>query len=493
MAVVPFARALLSVALLLWGALPSQGQTLFDMKVYLGPGNELEVVARYHDPADIDSRLAGSRIIPMRLTVTNRSRAPVRLDYGDVRLDLGSDTGLVRLAPVSPAAARAALLADGKYNDFIRFVGAQTDRFTNIDPFERVLPGGTIAPGRKKEGYVFFERRALVPYTSFLALGTTAYPPKILPTNDFQVMSPASESAGLWTETFRQFETWAFNKTAALKQAIREILQGPPPFRTSYALLMGASDYKYMDPLPRVKDDLTKMAAVLQRLGFTVIRVENGKLTAANVRSPQDYFEKVTITSDDRLLVFFAGHGYPRREGDVVRGYLALSDARPGEGKSPNTIQMEEFVAWTQRVPAKHLLVLLESCFSGLAVGGRDVQMMGPGAAAPPPAAAPDPVTLHQLSRDPGRYLLMAGDENQRVPMGNAWGGGLFAHAVVQGLEGRADGDRDGFVTARELYPWVRSYVSAEALKVLGASVTPLIKDLHPVLSKGEFVFTKTK
>ena len=52
---------------------------------------------------------------------------------------------------------------------------------------------------------------------------------------------------------------------------------------------------------------------------------------------------------------------------------------------------------------------------------------------------------------------------------------------------------RDGFVTARELCPWVRTYVSAEAQSVLGTSVTPLFKDLDRVVSKGEFVFTRAK
>lgn len=488
-----FARALLSMAVLLLGVLPSTGQTPFEMKVYLGPGNELEVDAQYRDPADIDRRLTGTRVIPMRLNVRNRSAGSVRVDYADVRLDLGGDTGLTRLMPVEPATARRTLIADGKYNAFVKFIG-QVDRITTIDPFSRVFPSSTLAPNERKDGFVFFERPALVSFTSFLALGTKAYPPKILRTNDFEVMSPETEATGLWSETFKGFESWAWNKTDALKRAIREIVQGPPPFRTSYALLMGVSDYTHMPALPRVKDDLAKMEAVLHRLGFTVVRVENQRLTAANVRSPQEYFEKVSMTSDDRLLVFFAGHGFPRREGERVRGYLALSDARNGEGKSPNTIAMEEFVAWTQRVPAKHLLVLLESCFSGLAVGGREVQMMGPGAdAAAPTTTHPDPVTLHQLSKDPGRYLLMAGDENQQVPMDKRWGGGLFADAIVQGLQGKADGDRDGFITARELYPWVRNYVAAEALSVLGTSVTPLIKDLDPVLSKGEFVFTKAK
>ena len=72
---VRYGRTLLSLALLLAGVLPSHGQTAFEMKVYLGPGNELEVDAQYRDPADIDRRLSGSRIIPMRLAVRNRSRA----------------------------------------------------------------------------------------------------------------------------------------------------------------------------------------------------------------------------------------------------------------------------------------------------------------------------------------------------------------------------------------------------------------------------------
>ena len=65
--------------------------------------------------------------------------------------------------------------------------------------------------------------------------------------------------------------------------------------------------------------------------------------------------------------------------------------------------------------------------------------------------------------------------------------------AVIQALQGQADVDKDGFVTAREMYPWVRDYVSSEARAVLGTTVTPLFKDLDRLVSKGEFVFTKAK
>ena len=254
---------------------------------------------------------------------------------------------------------------------------------------------------------------------------------------------------------------------------------------------MGVSDYKRMDRLPRVTDDLNNLSRVLRALGFTVVRVENEKLTLANVRSPQAFFENASIGPDDRLLVFFAGHGFRRIEGRTERGYLALIDAASGEANGQNTIAMEEFVAWAQRVPAKHLLVLLEACFSGLAVGGRDVRMMGEEDAAA--HHTPDPVALYDLARDSGRYLVMAGDENQRVPMADKWGGGLFTSAVIQALQGRADVDKDGLVAAREMHPWLRTYVSSEARAVLGADVTPLFKDLGRTVSKGEQLFEQRR
>ena len=50
------------------GAAGSDAQTRFETKVFLG---DLEVDAVYHDPADIDRRLAGSRVNPMDLAVRN--------------------------------------------------------------------------------------------------------------------------------------------------------------------------------------------------------------------------------------------------------------------------------------------------------------------------------------------------------------------------------------------------------------------------------------
>ena len=140
---------------------------------------------------------------------------------------------------------------------------------------------------------------------------------------------------------------------------------------------------------------------------------------------------------------------------------------------------------------SEHLLVLLDACFSGLAVRGFDIEERS-GGSGPNPPAQPDPTNLYRLSMEPGRYLLMAGNDKQQAIASPKWTGGLFTHGVLQGLSGLADTQRDGFVTTYELYPWLKDYVQKEAA-IAGKTLTPLLKDLGPETSQGEFVFTRGK
>jgi hypothetical protein len=464
----------LTIAALLICPLSSYGQGQIRMSILLGSADELAIDAEYHDPSDIDQRLGGTRIIPMWLTVRNTSATPMPFAYQDMRLDLGSASSAAPLSPVQAGEARATLRRDGRYNALLRFLGSQGNDYAR-DPFSRVLPSGTLGPGQSKSGYVFFMRPEIVPFTGFMALGTVGRKAEILTTNTYEVRAPETESASLWS-------------VAWLKNRWDRIVNGAPPFDRSYALLLGVSDYKYMKTLSLVNDDLNKMQRFLLSRGFHVVRVQNEKLTVANVRSPQDYFAD-RIGPDDRLLVYFAGHGVHRIERGRERGYLALVNApASGEISPGDAIAMDDFVAWTRRIAAKHLLVLLDACFSGLAVRGFDIKLEvrsgGTG-------AQPDPRTLYRLSTQPGRYLLMAGNENQEAIASKTWAGGLFTHGVVEGLSGLADTQRDGFVTTRELYPWLREFVEAQAASA-GRTLTPLIKDLGPDgTSEGEFVFTR--
>ena len=223
------------------------------------------------------------------------------------------------------------------------------------------------------------------------------------------------------------------------------------------------------------------MEAFLESQGFNeIVTVEDETVTLDMIRSPQKYFTD-KIQSDDRFLFYYSGHGLSRDEGGRQRGYLPLVGETP-EG-TRQSIAMDSLVAWMQGLSARHLLVILDSCFSGLAVEGPAVNDNTRGRRV-------DAELLKQLAGG-GRFLLMAGTAGQESFGDARWNGSLFTDSLIRGLRREADVQRDKIVTTRELYVWLRDAVSAEAIKV-SRTLTPLLKDLGPNgASVGEFFFVQ--
>jgi hypothetical protein len=129
----------------------------------------------------------------------------------------------------------------------------------------------------------------------------------------------------------------------------------------------------------------------------------------------------------------------------------------------------------------------LDAAFSGLAVQGIEVK------SDKPYDLKADPEALSRLSRQPSRYLLMAGNERQESFGDRRWNGSLFTEQVLTGLQTAPDADmhRDRIITMRELYAWLPEAVSREAQKV-HRELTPLLKDLCPNgVCEGDFVFVR--
>jgi hypothetical protein len=146
---------------------------------------------------------------------------------------------------------------------------------------------------------------------------------------------------------------------------------------------------------------------------------------------------------------------------------------------------MTDLVSWVKQLSAKHLLVILDSCFSGLAIDGVELKNVSVY------QGKVDQDVLNRLASESARYLLMAGNERQEAVAGSRWSGSLFTDAVIKGLRKPADSNPDGIVTTRELHVWLQSYVPREA-QTVRHELTPLLKDLGPDgVSQGEFVFLR--
>jgi uncharacterized caspase-like protein len=66
---------------------------------------------------------------------------------------------------------------------------------------------------------------------------------------------------------------------------------------------------------------------------------------------------------DTPVLIYFAGHGTADESKDGIKGYLIPADAEPGNRET--YIEMEDVAAALEKMPCRHLLLVLDCCFGG--------------------------------------------------------------------------------------------------------------------------------
>jgi TolA-binding protein len=173
------------------------------------------------------------------------------------------------------------------------------------------------------------------------------------------------------------------------------------------------------------------------------------------------------MKKNDRLLVFFAGHGATQRlSSGRDLGYIIPVDSDPAQ-MATDAIPMTELQNIAENITAKHALFIMDACYSGLGL------TRGGGASN----------FLRDNAKRIGRQMLTAGGADQLVADGGPNGHSVFTWALLQGLGGKADFNGDGIITATELAAYVSPAVAAVSPQ------TPAFGSL-PGSQGGDFVFT---
>nr|MCU0493931.1 caspase family protein [Chloroflexaceae bacterium] len=152
----------------------------------------------------------------------------------------------------------------------------------------------------------------------------------------------------------------------------------PPGYNASHALIIGinyAGNANHaIRRLANAVADAEAIAACLPRYEFQqIVTLLEENATCDNIRAAlDDLTNREQVKENDRIFIFYAGHGEFRevntRDGKERRGYLIPYD---DDGKWPNRIPMDELRTTWEASPAKHVLVILDACYSGLANGRR--------------------------------------------------------------------------------------------------------------------------
>ena len=240
-------------------------------------------------------------------------------------------------------------------------------------------------------------------------------------------------------------------------------------YRNSWALVIGVDAYQ-SPSVPRLGYAVADARAVeeaLPRAGFPSERTKvlvNDEATKQNILD--ELLGKANLMEhDDRMLVFFALHGQVLKHRKGEEGYLLPFDTDPAN--LPLTgLPMADFVRHGKNLPPKHILFVLDSCFSGYAAK-RDV---------PQPGVESD---LTALTEETVVQLLTAGTGSQKAV--EEGGHGIFTRSFLKGLEGFADPAGSG-LTALKLADYIQKRVLAES----GSQQTPQYAKLD---GEGEFLF----
>jgi uncharacterized caspase-like protein len=141
-----------------------------------------------------------------------------------------------------------------------------------------------------------------------------------------------------------------------------------PRYDKSYALVIGIDSYKH-DVVPRLKTarlGAEAVARVLQeQCQFDeVVSLPDEEATRAGIEDAYTALRART-GPDDRFVVYFAGHGAGVKGQLRVEGWVLAHDS--DHTRHHRLVRMADLVD-PNYTTAKHALIILDSCHSGLAV-----------------------------------------------------------------------------------------------------------------------------
>ncbi|WP_158680057.1 DUF4384 domain-containing protein [Deinococcus sp. NW-56] len=269
------------------------------------------------------------------------------------------------------------------------------------------------------------------------------------------------------------------------------------------ALLVGVGTYQDGSTLLGGSRDLDSMRQIVAKLGFGPQQI---RVLADRAATRQGLLGSIQswlvegVTAGDRVLFYFVGHGTrytdPAGQNGCSTGLVPYDLA--------NVVGERDLQAAFNRVPAREMLVILDSCFSG-------VNYRGGAAAAPARALQPrflarsgtmacttavNMTPDNRISRilgpgrtdapATGRSITMTASANNELAFGSDQGG-LFTQSLYQGLV-----SRPGPISFAELREFAAQHVRKlfAELDVSGYTVpTPQLFGVPEWLHKDVFSF----
>src|SRR5438552_3540956 len=132
--------------------------------------------------------------------------------------------------------------------------------------------------------------------------------------------------------------------------------------RKDYAPLFATNDYDTWQPLVNPVPDAEAIARELeQNYGFETELVKNPSKERILTKL-REYLRK-GYAETDQLLIFFAGHGL--YDDLTAQGFIVARDSRADDENHGSYESYDDLRQIIDSIPAKHILLMLDACYSG--------------------------------------------------------------------------------------------------------------------------------
>jgi hypothetical protein len=245
----------------------------------------------------------------------------------------------------------------------------------------------------------------------------------------------------------------------------------------AHAIVIGIEQYRQkLPPAEYAVHDAEVIAEyVTKTLGYS----EENVAVLLNDRAAKSDLEKYVETwlpnrvePNDTVFVYFSGHGAPNAK--TGKAYLVPYDGDPAFVEKTG-YPLDRLYDVLAALPAKEVVVMLDSCFSG--AGGRSVIAKG---MRPMVLSVENPVLAK------GKVMVLAASGGSQVSSTyDQKGHGLLTYFFLKGLKGEADQNRDSRIELRELYEYLRPQVERTARREFNNEQTPQLLGSPEMLTRG--------
>jgi hypothetical protein len=246
--------------------------------------------------------------------------------------------------------------------------------------------------------------------------------------------------------------------------------------RDAVAIIIGIQNYKRVPNAEFANNDAREFSEyAIRALGIKPEKIKmllDEEADEVNIVKAFENWLPIQVNKDKTdVYVFYSGHGLPSSDG---KSLYFLPHGVDKELLSRTAVAQNDIVAALTASKPKSVTMFIDACYSGQTRGG-DVLVAN---------AKPVALKADKNAYPPNFTVITASANDQISSSSPELKHGIFSFYLMKGMEGDADGNKDGKITAGEMQEYLSDKVSRQAMSMSRKQDTQLVGDANKVLMR---------